>query len=259
MCNVCGFVGYAPRPTESDLQAKYEFLSAHEARAPRSPGLDALRSSHLLRWVQSYVSSEAGTLLDLGGGRGELLSAFVAAGFSAAVVDYPRDPMAGVEWCGSTLADVPQDRMFGVVIASHVFEHLAEPIEAAKDVLRHLAPGGLFFVEVPLEFVGGVPRMREPVTHINFFCASSLSALLQRAGFEVVRGETVASLFASGAYRYAVRVVARRPRHVHSSEQSSSQARFSAAEARALLSAGRWSKILRVLRAPKVLLPKVSR
>jgi 2-polyprenyl-3-methyl-5-hydroxy-6-metoxy-1,4-benzoquinol methylase len=249
LCEGCGFVTYLPRPSEHELSQKYAFLSEHEPRAGRKPDLDRLRSKALAAWVEPSLDGRATTLLDLGGGRGELLSSFVAAGHRCCVVDFDREPLPGVAWAGSSLDALPATCSFGAVIASHVLEHLADPLSVARALRRHLQPDGFLFVEVPLEILGGPPRMREPVTHVSFFCESSLRALLERSGFAIVSCQTVAALFASGAHRYAVRAVARRDAH---EPDPSAPPRPGAQQARKLL---RWQRALMALGAPELLLP----
>ena len=243
MCEGCGFVTFLPRPSGADVDTKYALIAAHERRPPRDEALDVRRSQQMLRWVRSQVAGRC-TLLDLGGGRGELLSAFVDAGFACSVVDYPEVPVPGVERVAATLADAAPGRTFSIVLASHVFEHFADPSAVATQLWSRVEPSGLLFVEVPLELLGGPPKMREPVTHVSFFCEASLSVLLQRAGFEIVHVQTLSSLFASGAHRYSVRVCARRLDGV---PEPARVRRPGAAEARRLLGAGQWAKAVRAL------------
>lgn len=226
LCDDCGFVCYFPRPTESEVDAKYRFLSELGTQERQQAGqvgrdgvkkagleqarteLEADRSAQILATLSPFLEDRK-ELLDLGGGRGGLLCAFSRKGMKCALVDYLKGPLPGIERIGSTLADVPEGRKFHVVLSSHVFEHLAEPLQLAKDIRRCLHPDGLLFIEVPLEIFGSAPKNAEPVTHINFFCPSSLGTLLKVAGFELLFCELVDSLFESGKKRTAVRAVGR--------------------------------------------------
>lgn len=216
VCDRCGFVLYTPRPTEDDIDAKYRMIAQAQrkdgsAHAPRTEptALDAERSAELYEALRAHLPHEGGKLLDFGGGNGALMSRFAQAGFVCGVVDYTPATVSGVERLGDTLDDLPADARFDVIFCSHVFEHVAEPVDVAKRLRERLTPEGMLFVEVPLEILGGPRRMREPVTHVNFFCESSLETTLRRAGLEVLDCHTKACLFASGAYRYGVRAISR--------------------------------------------------
>lgn len=81
---------------------------------------------------------------------------------------------------------------FDVVTMTHVLEHTLEPLKAIENVAELLVPGGTLFVETPNNACRGareagmargsldVPR------HLNFFTPSSLRAICERAGLEVV-------------------------------------------------------------------------
>jgi SAM-dependent methyltransferase len=216
LCDECGFVGYTPRASVSEIDAKYRMIADEQrkdgSRAPvrrETTELDAERSRELYEALHPQLPTGGGRLLDFGGGNGGLMSHFAAAGFDCGVVDYTPTTVPGVTRLGDTLEDLPEDARFDVIFCSHVFEHLAEPVDVAEQLAGRLAPDGLLFIEVPLEILGGPPPMREPVTHVNFFCESSLSTALERAGLRVIDCHTKACLFASGAYRYGVRASAR--------------------------------------------------
>jgi SAM-dependent methyltransferase len=170
--------------------------------------LEESRSSQIFGTLSPFLADRR-DLLDLGGGRGGLLGSFSRHGMSCALVDYLTGPLPGIERIGSTLSDVPAGRLFDVVLCSHVFEHLADPLQLAKDIKRCLRPNGLLFIEVPLEILGSAPKNSEPVTHINFFCPSSLTTLLEFAGFEVLLCSLTDSLFETGKTGKAVRAVGR--------------------------------------------------
>ncbi len=252
LCRKCGFVCYFPRPTAADLDDKYRFLAhayqddreqaqarsgtltdmgVKKASSSRKSTLGAKRSRPVFESVEPYLKDHR-DLMDFGGGRGDLLRSFIERGVSCSVVDYVNTVPEDIEWLGSTLQEVPEERVFDIILCSHVMEHLAEPLILAKELRAFLRTDGLIFVEVPLELKGGPPRRKEPVTHINFFCPSSLSTLLKLAGYEILSCERVDSVFENGRTREAVRAVARRGQVPQSLSLPSD------AEARALLKKG---------------------
>lgn len=79
----------------------------------------------------------------------------------------------------------------GAILASHVFEHMNRPSEALESYLRLLRPGGLLFLEVPLEnpspaWWGTDPAKPYWVGHLTFFNRHHIEGLAARAGFEVL-------------------------------------------------------------------------
>lgn len=240
LCGRCGLVTYLPRASAEEVDEKYRFLARVEPprlerRAVRA--LDRRRSGELFQWAAAWLPA-GGAILDFGGGNGALLSTFVEHGFRAYVVDYVPHAVPGVERLGSTLDEVPAEQVFDVVLASHVLEHLAEPVAVVERLRDRLAPGGALVVEVPLEIAGGLPRLEEPVTHVSFFSEDSLRVALERAGLEVLQVSVEASTFESGACKLGIRAVARRG-------SAESRALPGAARALAWLSEGPLARVVR--------------
>lgn len=247
LCQACGFLTYLPRPSSEDIARKYEFLSS-QAAPPRSQlapsALDRERSGQLLDFFLPFMVGSR--TLDFGGGTGALLTRFADEGFDCNVVDYVKGTVPGVTRLGSTLKDIADGETFDNLIACHVFEHLADPFVVACELRKRLSPCGVLLVEVPLEIIGGLPRLREPVTHVNFFCESSLRSLLERARFEVLTCRTMPSRFESGALRFAVRAV------VRTREEPGLFVLPGADEANKLLLEGSWGRWSRTLKNPVV-------
>jgi SAM-dependent methyltransferase len=252
LCDHCGLVIYAPRPTADDIDGKYRFIAAQAPSDSRSrdivaTSLDRQRSRELYKSLLPYLGSRIGNrVLDFGGGSGSLLSAFTAAGFECNVVDYSTAVVPGVAHVGATLSDLDAGEKFDIALCSHVFEHVADPVETARELGDHLVPGGLILVEVPLEILGGPPAMREPVTHVNFFSDPALALTLARAGYEVLDCRTQACLVASGRYGFGIRAVARKAAIPTDSPLPGAK------RARALIEMGTRSKIRLALANPRV-------
>lgn len=258
LCEGCGFVAYAPRPTAAEIDAKYRLIASESSAGtedatsepPRASALDLERSRALYAALRPHLSASGGTLLDFGGGAGGLLTSFAAAGYECGVIDYTPATVDGVRRLGDTLDDLAPDARFDLVLCSHVFEHVAEPVAIARRLADLLGDDGRLFVEVPLEILGGPPAMREPVTHVNFFCETSLATTLVRAGLVVVECHTTACLFASGEYRYGVRAIARRRR----ADDVDEPALPTAALARRLLASRPLARAAMAIAQPRMLL-----
>lgn len=90
-------------------------------------------------------------------------------------------------------ADHPTTGNFDVVICSQVLEHVSYPIDVVSNAAKHLCPGGLLYLEVPIEaydlentFLPGHPlnRMHE---HISHFSIKSISRLIHFSGLSQIK------------------------------------------------------------------------
>jgi len=193
LCLSCGVVVFSPRPSERDIEQKYEALRAlgvgpgATALSARGRKLDRGRSELLLALLSERdgPAVAAPRVLDVGGGDGKLMRAFTDAGWMAFVVDYNSEPVAGVTRVGSTLADVPAGARFDGLVCAHVLEHVVDPLALARQMAALLQQGGRLYAEVPLEIWRGTPIHADPLTHLNYFTGASLVRLLQAAGLTV--------------------------------------------------------------------------
>ncbi|MBX2944887.1 MAG: methyltransferase domain-containing protein [Cyclobacteriaceae bacterium] len=142
-------------------------------------------------------------VLDIGASSGEFMEAVLEFGWVAIGVEPSTSGVTTAKAKGLHVVQAPAeqlpfpDQSFDLVHSNHVFEHLADPMAAAKEAYRVLKPGGIVFIEVPNQFdniqffryrlMGSVPvreRNIRSIHHLVFFSRKSLRALLHRAGFE---------------------------------------------------------------------------
>jgi SAM-dependent methyltransferase len=187
-CTNCGFVCYSPRPTNEDLQLKYEFLGKREkigslnkvtARALR---LQNRRAKFVFDTINHHAKGKLNNILDVGGGDGRLLKLFLKD-YECYVVDFNPSPIAGVKRIASTLDELKTNEQFDIIICSHVLEHVADPVELLTKIRLRLSEKGVLYIEVPVEVWKGIPIQKAPVTHVNFFTKESLEVALSVAGF----------------------------------------------------------------------------
>lgn len=222
LCRTCGFLTFRPRPTAADIDAKYRFFDrlakkrmAKDPVARQSKPLgpiDVARSQELLAALTPFVAGAEPRVLDFGGRSGALMTKLVESDWRCSVIDYESTTLPGIERLGNTLQDIPPARDFDVIVASHVLEHVADPIGVLRDLARLLAPDGILFVETPLEIVGRVPELPDLVTHINFFTEATLAAAFQRIGLEPLAHAHEPSMFETGRVGIGTRVIGRRAR-----------------------------------------------
>lgn len=198
---------YLPRPSTEEVRAKYSYLTTVEPDLGGETGLDARaretehrraqrvhdRCLNQLRRRRGLVDTEVLPrleVLDYGGGNGKLLRPFLAEGHNCYLIDYNPQPLPGIVRLCDEAATCRDDRLFDLIICSHVLEHVSEPGELVAFLAKRLRSEGLLYVEVPQEIWAGLRLEADPVTHINFFIPASLEYLLRRHGLRVLETKT---------------------------------------------------------------------
>lgn len=192
-CRACGFTAYSPRPADEDVAAKYAFIKQHEPDIGGQAGYDPrARRSDFERGLRIYercvalLGSRNLRVLDYGGGNGKLMQPFVDAGHSCHLIDYNDQPIPGVTKICDDMDSFVGDDTFGLIVCSHVLEHVSDLGRLVSFLHRHLDHDGLLYAEVPQELWAGLRLEADPVTHINFFTTNSFTSLLALNGFDVV-------------------------------------------------------------------------
>ena len=212
-CKACGCGFLNPRPTREWLEMIYS-KSGHGLTAPISfddvlaaereypnATVDAAR---LVGRAKELLPEEKGlTALDIGSGYGFFTAAALRAGFQVTAVNPSGwennvfQQMNGFRPIESFFEDVDFTQQFDLVILSQVLEHIDEPLGMLSRVRSILSPHGIVAIAVPnfdsywvkiFKRDGGVIWVPE---HLNCFSKKSLTMLLSRAGFDVVRYQAI--------------------------------------------------------------------
>lgn len=220
-CSNCGLL-FAPGRNSTELEAElYDATYFAEYPGGEDYEWDDAQRRHEARRRLPFVQSHRpqGCLLEIGAAAGHFVRAAQDAGFSATGIEPAQElALRGTERLGVDLraglletADLPEGG-FEVICAWHVLEHLPEPKAAMERIVRLLAPGGVFFVEVPNVASVRSRRARErwfhlhPQHHVTQFSPGSLRALLESSGLQLLGIETISAL----SYLRPARIV--RPR-----------------------------------------------
>jgi len=138
-------------------------------------------------------------VLDIGCGRGVLLSAFADRGFDvhgfeiSAAAAAGADPRASIRVAGRLEEAVYPDAYFDEVILWHVLEHLPDPPGTLHEIRRILRPGGRLDVAVPnyssfqAHWAGPAWFHLDPPRHLFHFPLAGLQRLLVDTGFACLR------------------------------------------------------------------------
>lgn len=172
------------------------------------------RSAAARRMVADLALAKiSGPLLDVGCSFGWLVREAAAAGIEAYGVDpsptaVEAGTAAGLAVRGGFFPEEDWGRRdWGVIAFMDVLEHIPDLDHVLEAVKRHLSPGGVLAIQVPvstgvvfrtaltLERISGgavaepLDRMLQldfPYPHIHYFCRRSLEALLSRLGFRTL-------------------------------------------------------------------------
>lgn len=188
-------------------------IRRYRLRLARYPAL----ADTLAGFAREHPTGRALRLLDAGVGRGRTLRYLAptgaAARFSAVGIDLDprvRERVHDAARWRLLRADLDRplpfrDAAFDVVVCEQVLEHLHDPHDALREMVRCLRPGGLLIVGVPV-FPPGVAWLRTHLqglrradghhTHVGTWTAGALERLLRSTGeldVRTVRGFRSAS------------------------------------------------------------------
>jgi SAM-dependent methyltransferase len=143
-----------PVPDAHTFERMYAKSAYHDCHYAERDTAAYAQSARLLK---QYVEA-GGTVLDFGCGFGHFLRALKEEGFAAFGVEFDIDAARfAAHNAGCEVVSVEDffkhenRRQFDVLHLGDVLEHLPDPEAMLKRLLAHLKPGGLLFVEGPLE------------------------------------------------------------------------------------------------------------
>jgi len=211
-CRECGHVYLNPRPSSDDLGVIYppNYYTFSEESAGLVARVRRVWEAGKVRLYRDLVGGGPRRILDVGCADGRLLALLREHGDPAwhlVGVDFDAEAVArcrarGFEAHACRVEDLPEEQGggFDCVVMLQLIEHVEDPAKIARKVHALLRPGGHFIVETP-NLAGLDHRLfrRSWWGHYHFprhwhlFTRESLHAMLERAGFEIVRSEPLIS------------------------------------------------------------------
>lgn len=233
-CKVCGleYTDAAPGPDglkelyrESYFRSGgrgtsyFDYLSEEAAMA--------LNAKRRLAGIERFKTTEAHSkLLDVGCATGFFLKV-VSPKWNASGVElsdfassYARD-RAGLSVKTGTLKEVSYpDRCFDVITMWDVIEHLPSPLEDLAEARRVMKDDGLLVLTTGdaasffARMCGRFWHLYNPAQHLSYFSKDTITLLLNKAGFKVIKIERSGSFFtlaylASGLAMYYTSFISR--------------------------------------------------
>lgn len=220
-CPTCGFVQVRQEPDPAALNAIYQesYFSHNKYRDQKTLQAEEQRRLGLLR---AHVPGGS-RVLEVGCGSGSFLSAakaeFEMHGFdlSAAGVEIARrdnPELADRIWVGRLEEqDIPAEH-FDAICAWDVIEHIWDPREMGRQLLRYLKPGGVLLLSTPnigapiARLMGKRWAFMTPPEHLSFFNRSSMQWLFNKAlGAQIVLWRSLGKRANLGFILYKLRRV----------------------------------------------------
>ena len=153
-------------------------------------------------------------VLDVGCGFGDLLIYLKSRGCEVAGVDLDARAAAVAAQAGVsvTVGHLQQcsfaEASYDTVVMCHSLEHVSDPLGDLKACVRLLRPGGILHVAVPNGASAGLKVDAERWIHLSvplhfwFFDPESLTAMMSRAGLEIVKTATTSRWHHLGVSRH---------------------------------------------------------
>ncbi len=213
-CKDCGQLFLNPRPDEQTRQKLFEGKKVEElleytnrkaSYCNVTPSRADIFSKRIKNFTKTYFSGGPGKVLDVGASSGEFLEKANDQGWTSFGIEPSSEGIKileekGIDAKQSQAEEIPYaDSSFDWVHSNHVFEHLGNPLAAARESYRVLKPGGWIFIEVPNQFdniqffryrmIRKIPvreRNIRSIHHLFFFSKKTLRLLLKRAGFKEI-------------------------------------------------------------------------
>lgn len=153
-CRSCASVFVDPVPDADTFAKMYSKASYHDAHYIDCGSTHYQSSARLLR---EFLPAGAG-VLDYGCGLGLFLKALRAEGFLATGIEFDQeaaDYAAKSASCPAfsvgSFVSRPGEPAYDALHLGDVLEHLPDPATTLRDLLSYVKPGGVLFVEGPLE------------------------------------------------------------------------------------------------------------
>lgn len=189
-CRACRTLYVAALPGAGDTEDYDSYYGEENLAVPEF--IDR-RLDEIVAGFEPY--RRGGRLLDVGCGAGTFLRAAARGGWEAIGVEVSapaaeHNRAAGFEVFNGELAEAryPEGH-FDVVLASEVLEHVAEPREMLREILRVMRPGGLLWATTPngrgfsARALGLGWSAVSPPEHLHLFSRGAVRSLLEELGF----------------------------------------------------------------------------
>ena len=200
-CVGCGYVSCNTPSSQQDFDRFYEHYYYSPAYvAHEIPPEENQYFADVVQSISKHLTESRPSVFDIGCGIGGMLRKFRELGYnnlfaidpSPACVDFLANE--GFQAALGSVQDIPfADSEPGVIVLSHIVEHLVDMKQALRSVWERLERGGVVYVEVPdaaayEEFRPGIPLQYFYLQHVVHFDEHQLDSLFHANGFRKLEG-----------------------------------------------------------------------
>lgn len=183
-----------PQPTTYLDEVEHRGALDRHFRPEVLAGMDR-QGRFLLHLLSKFATGRK--LLDFGCGAGGMVNAALQEGWATTGYDMNRGlaEAANRHWKFNAIKTGPLDQFyaehvgqFDAIISYQVFEHIQTPVEAGREMVRLLQPGGVLLIDVPNVYQPQEWLSRgktlDPTSHWCHFSTRTLSNMMERIGLE---------------------------------------------------------------------------
>ncbi len=200
-CDGCGFVRLAPPLREEEISYQEHYISPHYVQVQQLPVEKYERHFRDFCDAVNIDSVPKRRVLEIGSSHGLLMDLFIARGFQAEGIELQAMGVASARSRGLTVHAVPYedfkpDQLFGLVLSTHVVEHIRDIGAYFRKTAEWLEPGGLNIILTPNGKSAPFWLLRSfwagatPEEHNLFLTPESARILAEQHGFEVLKIKT---------------------------------------------------------------------
>ena len=199
-CDTCQFSFFEKRFSDDEMAAMYSGYRSdgyYKVRNSWEPWYgrsvnDAFSDSsgHLderVAFMTSILSSsglhKCTTVVDFGGDEGQFFPTIEIE--NRIVIDVSNKPLRPNVVRAPSLEDVSGD--IDLIVAAHIAEHVNDPVDFFRSLIRHLNPGSHLYIEVPLD-KPSVQRFHSTAKYEKFLKSVSLGGKKKFVAYDFVSG-----------------------------------------------------------------------
>lgn len=214
-CNNCGFAQVRPVLKVTDIREIYtnfghndvniKSLSDIELSEKEYPN-STLDAERIVKKVIQYNILNRRKVLDIGAGYGFFTKEFLKNGFLVDAIELAENEQRIFKELNSftphrcTFEEYNTSDTYTTILMSQILEHVRDPEEWIKKSNNLLEKGGLLVLALPHfdSIFRYILQKREPFIcppfHLNYFNKKSLTVLLKRNGFKIIKFHTISRI-----------------------------------------------------------------
>lgn len=211
-CEGCGLIYHDPQLDEKDTEVLYENFRDESFRnedadeyfkriisIPNSESENFAKVEWLSSEISTYLEKK-GAVLDIGSGGGVFLHTFIdrynewtpyGVEPTSEFADLTKRQLKCEVYTGNYRKNL-FNKKFELIVCNQVLEHTIDPISFLQNINSDIKKGGYFYIEVPdASDFKELPKEHDRflAQHLWYFSEKSLTSLLEKTGFNMVKIE----------------------------------------------------------------------